>query len=89
MIVRPLNIPVGAIQWLGDLSIGMVRRIPPSKVDLSATRGIIVDRRERFVLDTDYGTLDLSIGDWIILIHGMPRFPCKPDLFEQLFEEII
>ena len=36
-------------------------------------------------IETPEGVLDVSPGDWII--QG-EKYPCKPDIFEQLYEEV-
>lgn len=39
-------------------------------------------------IDTLEGTMHANIGDWIITgVHGEP-YPCKPDIFEETYEEV-
>lgn len=52
-------------QWFPERHTEGVLLIPASKVDLSATRGIVYDRPERYVIDTPFGRVELMAGDWI------------------------
>lgn len=55
-----------AHQWFPGLSIQGVLRIPAGTVDASATRGIKYDRPERHVVNTPFGQLEITAGDWVI-----------------------
>lgn len=63
-----------------------VRYCPPNRVDLSATRGITIDRPGRYVMDTLSAVVDVAPGDWIIDCLNGERYPVKPEFFEQSYE---
>jgi hypothetical protein len=95
MLYRKKPIKVEANQWFPELQEAGkpripekygVRYCPPNKVDLSATRGIIVDRPGRYVIDTLEGVMEVSPGDWIIKGIKGERYPVKPYIFELTYE---
>lgn len=88
MKFRKRPIIIEAEQWSPGTSVAGVRRIPPTRVDLTKTRGILVDRAERNVVDTLEGPLDVSPGDWIITGIKGEKYPCKPDIFELTYEPV-
>lgn len=65
-----------------------VRYIPANKVDLSATRGIIVDRSSRYVIDTQEGVMDVMPGSWIVTGVMGEKYAVRPDIFVMSFEEV-
>jgi hypothetical protein len=78
-----------AYQWFPCmLDTPGVRHIKANKVDLSKTRGIIVDRPERYVVDTPSGEVWLEPGDWVIKGISGEYYPCKPDIFELTYEDL-
>lgn len=94
MIYRKKPIMVEANQWFPSIQetgkprkpeLHGVRFCPPNRADLSATRGIIIDRPGRYVIDTRTGPIDVEAGDWIVKAHG-ERYPVKPDVFELTYE---
>lgn len=42
-----------------------------------------------WAIGTLEGTMDAQIGDWIIKGVSGEFYPCKPDIFEQTYEEVI
>lgn len=79
---------VEADQWFPGRQILGVERIPANKVDLSKTRGIIVDRPERHVVNTLAGQMDVCIGDWIVVGIFGERYPVHPDIFDATYEPV-
>ena len=43
---------------------------------------------ESIVIDTLEGHMNASAGDWIIRGVQGEFYPCKPDIFEQTYEEV-
>ena len=48
----------------------------------------LVDR-EGFKIKTLEGWMNADIGDWIIMGIKGELYPCKPDIFEQTYEQVI
>jgi hypothetical protein len=40
------------------------------------------------MIETLEGTMIVSRGDWIITGANGEKYPCKPDLFEKIFEPV-
>lgn len=83
---RPLI--VNAEQWFPGRDIEGVLRIPANKVDLSKTRGIIIDRPQRYVINTMEGQMDVCIGDWIVTGVFGEKYPVHPEIFEATYEPV-
>lgn len=80
---------IEAYQWFpGMLDAPGVRHVKANRVDLSQTRGILVDRPARHVVDTLYGEAAVVAGDWIITGLDGVRYPCKADHFHMLYEPL-
>jgi hypothetical protein len=88
MLYRKKPITVKAVQWsLGKVVEG-VHRIPANKVDLSKTRGIIVDRPERYVVNTLEGQMEVTEGDWIVTGIKGEIYPVKDAIFKLTYEPV-
>lgn len=88
MKYRKKPLIVEAYQWQPDMKDAPgVRYVQANTVDLSKTRGIIVDRPKRHVVDTQYGEAVLEPGDWIIKGVKGEYYPCKPDIFEATYDK--
>lgn len=83
---RPLV--VEAEQWFPGRMIEGARFQPGHRVDLSKTRGIQVDRPDRWVVDTLEGPVDLAPGDFIITGITGEHYPCKPHIFTLTYERV-
>ena len=57
---------VVAEQWTVGKEIKGVRKVPATKVDCTKTRGIIIERPERYVAETSLGSCEMADGDWIV-----------------------
>lgn len=88
MRFRRKPLVIDAEQWFPGLDVPGVRHLKANRVDLSQTRGILVDRPERHVVDTRYGEAQLAPGDWVITGIDGERYPCKPDVFAALYEQV-
>lgn len=50
--------------------------------------GVRYDGKGNVVIDTLEGQLNVSDGDWIITGVEGEKYPCKPDIFEAIYEHI-
>lgn len=80
-----LNSLVTAQQWEPSIEMDGVRRIPANRVDLSKTRGILIDRPERHVAMTTFGDIELSARNWVVVFEGGVRTVFKHEEFCSLF----
>lgn len=80
-IKKPLS--VQAVQWTGDNTNEII--------DFGGTvngRNTISDIGEFYlVIRTLEGDMKISIGDYVIRGTSGEYYPCKPDIFERLYEE--
>jgi hypothetical protein len=53
---------------------------------LNVSRDIL---RDALQIDTAEGTMTASIGDWIIRGVKGEYYPCKPDIFEATYDEVM
>lgn len=67
------------IQWFPERKVDGVLRIPASRVDQSATRGIIFDRPERYVVSTPYGQAEIGAGDWLVIYPSGNMYVMKDE----------
>lgn len=44
---------------------------------------------EWMFIETLEGTMQASVGDWIIMGLGGEFYPCKPDMFDKKYEEVL
>lgn len=87
-LFRMKPLVVEAEQWFPGREVEGVTRISANRVDLSKTRGIIVDRPERHVINTVEGQIDVCVGDWIVTGVFGDRYPVHPDVFEATYERV-
>lgn len=88
MYYRKKPITIRAERWFPGKQVDGVLRMPPQRVDLSATRGILINRPERHVCNTLYGQLEISAGDWIVTGVEGEKYPVKPDIFDLTYEPV-
>lgn len=41
-----------------------------------------------FKIETLEGTVNVSVGDWIITGVEGEKYPCRPDIFEKTYEKV-
>lgn len=85
---RKKPVVIEAVQWTGD-NPDEVREFLGSsgwepQLDLRSTYSES-NRLEIFTLE---GVMQASPGDWIIRGVRGEFYPCKPDIFEQTYEEV-
>lgn len=80
-IKKPVEIQ--AVQWTGDNYDEICKFIGYFPNIIYGSRGPYV------VIKTLEGDHHASVGDWIIRGVKGEFYPCKPDIFEQTYEEVI
>lgn len=76
-------VEICAVQWTGD----NFREI----VDFVGVKNLVWNGRCGDVnlnIYTLEGNLHIEVGDWIICGIKGEFYPCKPDIFEQTYEEV-
>lgn len=81
-VKKPVKIQ--AVQWTGDNYDEIVNFVGASRVGYSA-RHLDEPKLVIYTLEGDHYAL---IGDWIIRGTKGEFYPCKPDIFEQTYEEV-
>jgi len=79
---RKKPVVIDAVQWTGK-NTGLVAEFVGGKVD-KYLDGLHIATLE----DSDKAKHFASIGDWIIKGIQGEFYPCKPDIFEQTYEEV-
>ena len=74
---RKKPVIIEAIQWTGENELEIVNFVGES---LREIKNKIVK------IDTLEGTMNASVGDWIIKGIRNEFYPCKPDVFEKTYE---
>lgn len=46
------------------------------------------DSQSKVVIETLEGNMEATHGDWVICGVNGEFYPCKPDIFEQTYEEV-
>lgn len=75
---RKKPVVIEAVQWLGDNLV---------EVSQLMTHGGYDGIAKTIKIETLEGTMSASIGDYIIKGIKGEFYPCKPDIFEQTYEE--
>jgi len=55
--------------------------------DLGAIGGVVVERGVFYIPSLE-GDMHVSPGDWIITGVKGERYPCKPDIFSETYEQV-
>ena len=82
---RKKPIVIEAIQWDGNPN----ETFPEISrwTDMSGEIGL--DPTGDLIILTLEGNMRASVGDWIIKGVGDEFYPCKPDIFQKTYEEVI
>jgi hypothetical protein len=72
---RPVVIE--AVLWTGD-----------NYPEMQALEGVFMDRGGKLVIPTLEGKMTASVGDFIIKGTRGEMYPCKPDVFADVYEEL-
>ena len=83
MKYRKKPVVIEAFQWKGSLESA------PEWFVNSGNRGPVM-RHITFVnIHTLEGIMRADVGDWIIKGVNGEIYPCKPDIFEKTYEEVV
>ena len=78
---RKKPVVIEAIQWAGDTTA--------QDIDEFMGGELQVDENGDYYIDTLEGKMHLTWGDWIIKGVNGEFYPCKPDIFEKTYEEVV
>lgn len=79
MLFRKRSVVIQAIQWDGNNDVEIM--------DFLGTKSLIKERG-KLVIPTLEGEMQASRMDWIIQGIQGEVFPCKPDIFEETYEQV-
>ena len=79
MLFRKKPVVIRAIQWDGDNDVEVM--------DFLGTKSLIKERG-KLVISTLEGEMQASKMDWIIQGVQGEVYPCKPDIFEETYEQV-
>ena len=87
---RKKPVVIEAVQWDGtDEAFEQVKQLAGSTfVDRHRHVDDLGNRYQTLNIPTLEGDMDANIGDWIIRGVKGEVYPCKPDIFEQTYEEV-
>ena len=90
---RKKPVVVEAIQWTGS-NLEEIRNFVGSDlieecVELFDIKRTLKEMLVDIAIDTLEGTMRVDYGDYIIKGVQGEFYPCKPDIFEQTYEEVI
>lgn len=83
MKYRKIPIVIEAIQWTGD-NYNAVCKFVGKRLDLAECQKALLG----LVINTLEGDMVASLGDYIIRGVKGEYYPCKPDIFEETYEEV-
>jgi hypothetical protein len=81
MKFKKKTIVIEAEQWFPDKNIDCVKL----GITINTLTGNCV---KVHMIETLEGTMIVSPGDWIITGTNGEKYPCKPDIFEKIFEPV-
>lgn len=81
MKFKKKTIVIEAEQWFPDKNIDCVKL----GITINSLTGNYV---KAHMIETLEGTMIVSPGDWIITGTNGEKYPCKPDIFEKIFEPV-
>lgn len=81
---RKKPVEIEAVQFTQDADVNEDELFPW----LSESVAWYDDSYDQIVLPTLEGDMRASVGDWIIKGLQGEFYPCKPDIFEQTYEEV-
>lgn len=80
---RKKPVEIEAVQWTGDnlpIIVAFMQKVPQCDLTMG---------NEKVFINTLEGTMTASIGDYIIKGVKGEFYPCKPDIFEQIYYEVL
>ena len=87
MKFRKKPVVIEAVQWQGKYSFPGDERPDWFRDQVNSMReiGLCADNRT-LIIKTREGEMRAEPGDWIIKGVAGEFYPCKPDIFEQIYE---
>lgn len=86
MKYRKKPVVIEAIQFVNDEADTIIKIQEFMKIDVVVSYAI--NKKPVIKIDTLEGTMDASIGDFIIKGVNGEFYPCKPDVFEKTYEVV-
>lgn len=83
VLYRKRPVEVQAVQWMGDNTQEIWDAFGTESV-----YGLTEKNPSWLVIDTLEGKMRASVGDWIIRGVAGELYPCKPEIFNQTYEEV-
>ena len=83
---RKKPVVIEAIQWTGDNIRAVSEFMAP---EMPVYMGEFANADELIGIDTLEGRMVAQTGDWIIRGVQGELYPCKPDIFDATYEEVI
>lgn len=74
--------------WMSDAGCKRLEGAAQDGESASVTGFFVTEDTGRLMIRTLEGTMRVSDGDWIIKGVEGEFYPCKPDVFEQTYEEL-
>lgn len=71
---------IEAIVWGGEMTMGINLWMGDQSAHLGHNKTLLINTLE--------GTMTASVGDYIIKGVKGEFYPCKPDIFEETYEEV-
>ena len=94
MKYRKKPVVIDAVQWTGDNLADIIHftdgRHPETKSNYAGMKWeqyVDLVRNDGLKIFTLEGTMDASIGDWIIRGVRGEFYPCKPEIFDATYEK--
>lgn len=81
-LYRKKPVVIEAVQWTGDNLREIKEFMEVDSVPYNA-------QKDSFLIKTLEGNHEASKGDWIIKGVKGEFYPCKPDIFELTYEEVL
>ena len=78
---RKKPVVIEAVEWHGD-NLGEIKA-------LSSSRDVDVSVENQLLINTLEGQMRADLGDMIIKGVSGEIYPCKPDIFDKTYEEVI
>lgn len=88
---RKKPVVVDAFHYVDSESLGPARPVPSWLVEAIYDKKIVItssDTGTAVKVSTEEGDMTVSPGDYIIKGTQGELYPCKPDIFEEIYERI-
>ncbi len=86
--MRYMKKPIAIEAWQSFKNAGAVTSVWPAWIIEALTNSVIFEREGEIYIKTLEGEMHVSDGDWIIQGVQGELYPCKPDIFEQTYDEV-